>query len=411
MESWARHHNLAINTRRHLWVTGRGVQGPVRQCGHGFFNGRFRVAGEEQHVVSSEDGVSDARAVAHEVGKALHAHGVREHQPFESHFVAQQAVDDERGQGGGLGFGAVEARDVQVGHHDGPHAVVKGVGERREFDGVQSRARMADGGKRFVRIAVAVAVSWKVFGRRQNMHVLQAVGVRLAQPRHPWHRLPKTPTPNHRVERIGIHIDDRGEIDMHPRGAEALADHLPKQPDQFRVARRTQRHGPGERARAVQTHAQAPFGVRGHHERHASFLLQTLQARALMLWSALHADDATQPEVAGPSFRLRPTRGVSPRIDGHHEELGNLFFHGQGAQDAVDEEAVGAQKCRLNGAGGLEGVLGAVAAGQGKQGQEGVEHATHQASSSMRVRANDTRKLNCSSTVKSLLSTTTASSA
>ena len=82
----------------------------------------------------------------------------------------------------GLGFGAVEAWDVQVGHHDGPHAVVKGVGERREFDGVQARTRMADGGKRFVRIAVAVAVSWEVFGRRKNMHVLQAVGVRLPQP-------------------------------------------------------------------------------------------------------------------------------------------------------------------------------------------------------------------------------------
>ena len=109
MESWARHHSLAINTRRHLWVTDVESKVPSASA---VSDGRFRVAGEEQHVVSCEDGVPDARAVAHEVRKTLHAHGVREHQPFKSHFAAQQTVDDKWGQGGGLGFGAVEARDV-----------------------------------------------------------------------------------------------------------------------------------------------------------------------------------------------------------------------------------------------------------------------------------------------------------
>ena len=230
------------------------IQRAVGQRLHGLRNCRFRIAGEQKHIVASEQRIPNARALADEVGKALHAHGVGEHQPLESELAPQQGVHDERGQGGGLRFRAVQSGHVKVGDHDGTHAAVKRVTERREFDGIETRPIVADGRKRGVRVAVAVAVAWEVFGRRQNVNVLQPVGVRLPQRTDPFHVLPKAPAPNHRVDGVGIHVHHRGEVDVDPCRAKALANHLPKHPHQRRVPRGAERHGAREGAGAVQAH-------------------------------------------------------------------------------------------------------------------------------------------------------------
>ena len=326
------------------------IQGARGEGLHGFVDGGHRITRKEQHVVPGQHRVADAWSVAHEIGEAFHAHGVGEHESFEPEFAAQQAVHNQWRQGGGLGFGAVEARNVQVRHHDGPHAPVKRVSEGGEFHGIQTGAVVADGGKGLVRVAVAVPVAWEVLGGGQHVDVLQSVGVSLPQLANPMHIFAKAAASNHGVERVGVDVHHRGEIHMHPGGAKALPHHLAKQPHQLWIARGTQCHGAGERPRAVQAHPQPPLGVGRHHQGHLGLGLQPLQANALVLRAALHANDPAQPQLTGPAFGLRPTGGVGSRVNGNHEQLRHALFHAQGGQHAVHGEAVRRQERWTNGA-------------------------------------------------------------
>ena len=394
-----------------LGVDVQGVQGAVRQGRHGFLDGRDRISRKQQDVVAGLQSVSDAPPLARKVRKPFHAHGVCERQPLEAHLLTQQGVDNRWGKGGGLGFGAVQARHVQVGDHHPAHAMVKGVLERSQLHRVQPCPIVQNGRQCGVRVAVAVAMSWKMLGGGQHPLVLKAVGVGLPQLGHPLHGLAEASAANHRVDRVGVDVHHRGEVDVDARGAKALPHHLPKHSDQFLVARGAQRHGPRKRARAVETHAQPPFGVGGHHQGHGGQILQSLQSHALVVGAALHANHATQPEVSGPSLGLCPACGVGSGVDGDHEQLSHALFHGQRGHQAVHDIHGAVQKRRWLWGRSLGRVLAKMAAPKGKQRPKGQGKPGHQVRSAMRVRARESKKLNCSSTVKSLLSTTTASSA
>ena len=150
-------------------------------------------------------------AIAGKIRKPLHAHGVGEDQAFEPHLLTQQRVHDGRRQGGGLGFGAVQSRNVQVRNHDCPHAAFEGVGKRGELHAVQTCPVVGNGRKRGVRVAVAVAVPGEVLGCGQDMDVLKAVGVSLSHLAHERHVLPEASAPDHGVDGVGIHVDEGGQ--------------------------------------------------------------------------------------------------------------------------------------------------------------------------------------------------------
>ena len=394
-----------------LRVDVQGVQGAVGQGGHGLFDGGDGVARKQKDVVAGFQCVSNAPPFSGKVREPLHAHGVGEHQAFEAHLLPQQGVDNRWGKGGGLGLGAVQAGHVQVGDHHPAHAVVEGVLERGQFHRIQPPTVVQNGGQGGVRIAVAVAMTRKMLGGGEHPLVLEAVGVGLPQLGHPFHRLPETAAANHRVDRVGVDVHHRGEVDMHARGAEALSDHLPEHPDQSLVAGGAQRHGPRERARAVQAHAQPPFGVGRHHQRNGGQVLQPLQSNALVVGAALHANHTAQPEVSCPALGFSPARRVGARVDGHHEKLGHPLLHAECGHHAVYDIVGAVEKSGGLGGGSRGGLLAKVASPKGKQRPKGQRKPGHQVRSAMRVRARESKKLNCSSTVKSLLSTTTASSA
>ena len=203
----------------------------------------------------------NAGAIAGKIRKPLHAHGVGEDQAFEPHLLTQQRVHDGRRQGGGLGFGAVQSRNVQVRNHDCPHAAFEGVGKRGELHAVQTCPVVGNGRQRGVRVAVAVAVPGEVLGCGQDMDVLKAVGVSLPHFAHERHVLPEASAPDYGVDGVGIHVDDGGKVHVHACGAKALPHHLTKHPNQRWVAGRAQRHRSRKGTGRIQPHAQPPFGV------------------------------------------------------------------------------------------------------------------------------------------------------
>ena len=295
-------------------------------------------------------------------------------------------------------------------HHGRPHAAVKHVLEGCQLHRIQPGPVMKDGREGGMGVAVAVSVAGKVLGRGQYPLVLQTVGIGLPESTDPLHRFPKASASDDWIDGVGVDVDDRCKVDMDARGTQAAAHHLSKPAHQLGIPCGTQGHGPGERPRAVQAHAQAPFCIGGNHQRNAGNLLETTQPVALLFRPALHADDATQLQVPRPMLCFCPPGSVRARIDGDHQELGDTFLHAELGQNAVHVPCIFREKGGLLRAFLLLGVLGIVASHPEQERGHQRCQTRLQEGSAIRVRANDTRKLNCSSTVSSLLSTTTASS-
>ena len=260
-----------------------------------------------------------------------------------------------------MSLGAVETRDVEVGHHHRPHAAVERVFERGEFNRVEPRPIVADRGQRFVGIAVAVSVSWEVLGRGQHVHVLKSIRVGLSEQAAPFDRLAKASAANHGVGGVGVDVDHRREIHVHPGRPQALPHGLPKQPNQFWVSRGTERHRPGKGPRAVKAHAQTPFRIGSDHQRHLGLGLKARQTDPLKFRPALHANHPSQAQISRPTLRFRPPQRVGFGIDGHHQELGDAFLHAQGGQHTVHRMGVFRQKGGLDRSAWDQGVLCTVA--------------------------------------------------
>ena len=203
-----------------------GVEGGL-QAGQGQGN----VGAELQHVVAGKQGPHVGFAGRKHAGHAFHVHGIGENKAPEAHFLLQQPLDDGFGERTRPGRG-VEGGYVQVGHHHPAHAAVYQGAEGRKFERIEAGAGLAHFGQGKVRVDGHVAVAGEVLGHGQHARGLHAQHILAAGAGHGGGPLAKTAKTDDGVERVVVHIDDRGKIDVHPQPAKLLADgpaHLQEQ--------------------------------------------------------------------------------------------------------------------------------------------------------------------------------------
>ena len=139
-------------------------------------------------------------------------------------------------------------------------------------------------------VRARIAVPREVLRRGQDPTQTSAPDVRATEPRHLGGRLPERPGVDHRILGIRVHIQDGGEIQVHPNRPGLTGRDLCKLLDQRLVPDRPQRHGRRkarsatlwqqrrERVSMVDPHSRtAVLEIGRHEDRYLGLFLEGVQ--------------------------------------------------------------------------------------------------------------------------------------
>jgi hypothetical protein len=183
---------------------------------------RFIVRRMQDDVVAGLDRTHGRVARADFSGDGVHAHRVRVDKPAELHLAAQQTGHDRFAECGGTEVGRIQRRQLNVADHDGVGAGRDACTKRREIDRVEPLARMVDDWQAKVRVDVGIAVTGKMFDRREHAACVQSTHVGGRQAADEIGRLAERSRVNDRIERIAVDVGERRKIDVDADGARLL---------------------------------------------------------------------------------------------------------------------------------------------------------------------------------------------
>ena len=259
-----------------------------------------------------------------EILKPFHRHGVCEDDALKPDVLAEQGVDDGRGEGGRLPRRAVEGGNVQVSSHHGAYPGLGHGAEWHQFHAVQPRPVMRNRRQGQMGICIRIAMAWKMLGRGQNATILQPQCHRDAESADQIRRLAEGSVADDGIVRIRVDIDHRGKIHVNADRPQLAGHLLADFSGQSLVIRRPEGHRPRPAARGIQPHPQPPLCIgRGPH-RQWRRRLQSVDALALQDGPALHADDPADAIFPCPGLCFCPILAARLRIHRGHQQLGNL---------------------------------------------------------------------------------------
>jgi len=154
----------------------------------------------------------------------LHLHCVGKHHAAEAQLVAKETPEDLfRQRGGEL---AIQRGVEHMGGHERGNPCTNGATERVEVPPAERVPGAAYYGKHLVGICRGTAVPREVLPDRDHPPGENASEKGDPEAGGLRRIVRQCPVPDHRVFRVAVHIQDRGEVDIDPHGAQLFRHHF-----------------------------------------------------------------------------------------------------------------------------------------------------------------------------------------
>ncbi|GAB4362758.1 MAG: hypothetical protein Kow00128_02830 [Deltaproteobacteria bacterium] len=179
---------------------------------------------DQRDVATRGDRPHGRLADAAEDGDGPHFQCVREEDPAEPEVSSQQVGQDLPGKGGGAV--PVQRRVDDVGGHQRGDPGADRAAEGEQIPGHQHPPAVPDGRQRFVGIGVGGSVAGEMLADGEDSPGQGAPEEGDAEPRRLGRIVRQGAGPDHRVVRAAVHVQHRGEVDVHPHRPKLLRDRL-----------------------------------------------------------------------------------------------------------------------------------------------------------------------------------------
>ena len=312
-------------------------------------DGLTHVGRQEEYVVAGEHRHELGPAAAVAVGYAFHVHAVGDDEAVETHGTFEEAVDDGGTERGGMQ--AVVGVDLQVGHHDAPHAGGEEAAEGVQVDGVDIGEGVVDDGQLEVTVFVGVAMAGEMLGHSHDSLALLSEGVHDGEACHTLRVGAEGAGADDGVVGVGVDVGHWGEVDMDAHLA-ALAPYLFTHTVDDAVSilgELTEARVAGKGVHVIEAHTEPPFAVDAHHQRHTGVALEAVCKGGLPLGGAdkeTDTADAIAVHQLGEGFGLLV---VHIERHTHDHELCDALVESQGLHDRVDPVGLRVTVCPATG--------------------------------------------------------------
>jgi len=186
----------------------------------------FLPPADQRDVASRGDRPNGGLADPAEVRDRAHLEGVGEEDPAEPELPPQQADQDSRGEGGRAR--PVQCRVEDVGGHQGRDSGADGAAEREKIPGLEDPAADADDRQFLVGVGVGSPVTREMLADREDPPGEGSAEEGDSEAGDLFRVARKGTVPDHRVVRAAVHVQDRGEVHIHPHGEKLLRDRRPR---------------------------------------------------------------------------------------------------------------------------------------------------------------------------------------
>ena len=291
------------------------------------------VLGHEQNVVASQQRVDTSRSIEH-LGSPLHVQRIGEDQAIKAHVATQERVYAFRRKACGC-LTPLDGRHQQMGSENATQSCLDKLAERHQFASVDFLQGLVDDRQGLVRVLTRRPMAREMLSHSHHTAILQSSGKRDGMPGHQFRTLAKRAVANHRVQRVIVHVEYRGEIHLNAHAA-ALACHLTTViVEQHIVVQSTQYEVALEIRHFLQPHAQSPLAIDGNHQRHRRQRLRQVSHSGLIGDRAVFIDETSHQITSDQATHQLTGSVVARRRHGSDDELPDSRLGRQRVENAV----------------------------------------------------------------------------